>query len=69
MFKHVRDRAIGLACLLYLVICFISPVSLSAAPGNAARELQAAFIDVAKTMKQSVVNIRVEKTQSSPTIR
>ncbi len=69
MMSSIHDRVAFLICLLYLSTCLITVSPATAAPGNAARELQAAFIDVAKTMKPSVVNIRVEKTQSAPTIR
>jgi serine protease Do len=51
---------------LALVMTTGWPVPAAAEPGQAARQLQNAFIEVAKALKPSVVNIRVERTESTP---
>lgn len=53
--------------LMVLIVFFGIPASVSAAddPGlQAAMSMQKAFVDVARTLKPSVVNIRIERTSS-----
>lgn len=50
---------------MLLVSLVVLPATAGADPGQAARELQAAFTSVARTLKPSVVNIRVERTEGA----
>jgi len=52
--------------ILLLVILIGMPGMVWADPGQAARELQTAFTTVARNLKQSVVNIRIERTEGAP---
>ncbi|HMM61627.1 MAG TPA: hypothetical protein PKC25_16020 [Candidatus Rifleibacterium sp.] len=52
---------------MILLVFFGSPASVSAADDSglqAAMSMQKAFVDVARTLKPSVVNIRIERTSS-----
>ena len=53
--------------LMILVVLSGTPALLAAADEaglNAAMSMQKAFVDVARTLKPSVVNIRIERTSS-----
>lgn len=57
-------RLMGSILIGMLLISLVGfPATASAEPGQAARELQMAFTTVARTLKPSVVNIRVERTE------
>lgn len=55
--------------LLAVALLFLGIAGETAFAANAAKELQDNFISVAVTLKPSVVNIRVEKTEEQPGFR
>ncbi|OQA06209.1 MAG: putative periplasmic serine endoprotease DegP-like precursor [bacterium ADurb.Bin374] len=61
---HLTRDILAAAFSLLLIVGLVgTPHAASAEPAQAARELQMAFTTVAKTLKPSVVNIRVERTE------
>lgn len=65
MYPARRIRGFLTAAFGFLLIAVLAgtPLTALAEPGQAARELQMAFTSVAKTLKPSVVNIRVERSE------